>query len=287
MSVGPGIMERVRRPPVLLLLVAVLVAVGLLMAAVTGVFRGSSPLAAPSGCTARAGTATYSLDLAQTANASTIAAVGKRRGMPDHAVTVALAAALQESKLYNLPNGDRDSVGLFQQRPSQGWGSPRQLHNPRYAAAEFYAKLATIDGWATMPVATAAQEVQRSAAGDAYAQWEAPARVLAQALTGEIPAGLTCRYGDRDARASSVPAARRALLAELGPDPVGAVPARRGWTAASWLVAHASRYGLTRVSFHGRTWTRDTAAWRTDSSAGPVVRVSSGPAPAHVAAAAR
>src|SRR5262245_58022519 len=75
-----------------------------------------------------------SLDPDQMANAATIAAVGVRRGLPLRAVQVALAAAMQESKLTNLPGGDRDSIGLFQQRPSQGWGTEQQLADPRYAA---------------------------------------------------------------------------------------------------------------------------------------------------------
>ena len=76
----------------------------------------------------------YKLDLEQAQHATTIAAVGKRLGLPDHAVTVALAAAFQESNLHNLAHGDRDSLGLFQQRPSQGWGTPSQVMDPNYAA---------------------------------------------------------------------------------------------------------------------------------------------------------
>src|SRR5438132_8113797 len=95
-------------------------------------------------CTASIGPASYGLSLEQAANATTIAAVGKRMSLPDHAVTIALAAALQESKLYNLPGGDLDSVGLFQQRPSQGWGTPSQIMVPRFAAAAFYNHLALV-----------------------------------------------------------------------------------------------------------------------------------------------
>ena len=86
-------------------------------------------------------TTTYTLDIDQAANSTTIAAVGKRLGLPDHAVTVALAAALQESRLHNLPYGDRDSLGLFQQRPSQGWGTATEILTPSYAAAAFFRAL--------------------------------------------------------------------------------------------------------------------------------------------------
>ena len=98
----------------------------------------------------------------QTANAATIAAVGKRLGVPNHAVTVALATAFQESGLRNLDYGDRDSLGLFQQRPSQGWGSAATIRTPRLAAATFYAHLLRVRGWATLPVTEAAQKVQHS-----------------------------------------------------------------------------------------------------------------------------
>ena len=148
----------------------------------------------PPGCVATVDGTSYEVDLAQAANAATVAAVGKRAGLPDHAVTVALAAALQESHLRNLPYGDRDSVGLFQQRPSQGWGPRADLLDPVYAAGAFYDRLRKVPGWPTLSVAVAAQRVQRSALGSAYAQWEAEARALARSLTGEVAAGLSCRF---------------------------------------------------------------------------------------------
>ena len=138
------------------------------------------------------GSSGYELSFAQADNAKTIAAIGLQEGLPHHAVTVALAAALQESRLRNLPGGDRDSVGLFQQRPSQGWGTPLQLKDPRYAAAAFYRALGRVPGWATMSVTDAAQRVQRSATPEAYANWEAEARVLARILTREVPETIVC-----------------------------------------------------------------------------------------------
>jgi hypothetical protein len=143
-------------------------------------------------CTATIGTETYRIDREQAASARTIAEVATQVGMPHHAVTVALAAALQESKLHNISHGDRDSVGLFQQRPSQGWGNPTQLTTPSYAAAAFYRALTRVDGWDTMSVTHAAQHVQRSAAPGAYAKWEPEARVIARILTGEVPDRLVC-----------------------------------------------------------------------------------------------
>ncbi|HEX7659535.1 MAG TPA: hypothetical protein VF444_08655 [Pseudonocardiaceae bacterium] len=119
----------------------------------------SSPLSA---------TNSYVLSPTQADNAATIAGVGLRMGMPDHAVTVALATALQESKLVNLSGGDRDSAGLFQQRPSQGWGTFAQVTDPVHASRAFYDKLAQVPGWAQLSVTEAAQSVQRSAAPDGY-----------------------------------------------------------------------------------------------------------------------
>jgi murein DD-endopeptidase MepM/ murein hydrolase activator NlpD len=125
----------------------------------------------------------------QVANAATIISVGQELQVPVRGWVIAVATAMQESSLINLPGGDRDSIGLFQQRPSQGWGSLAQLHDPRYAATTFYQKLQTIDGWQAMPVTAAAQQVQVSAYPDAYAKWEAEATRLVSMLSG-VTAGL-------------------------------------------------------------------------------------------------
>ena len=106
----------------------------------------------------------------QIGNARTIAQVGRDRGLPERAVVIALATAMQESSLRNLDYGDRDSLGLFQQRPSQGWGTPEQVQDPVYAAGKFYDGLVLVPGWQTMRVTDAAQWVQRSAYGELYQQ---------------------------------------------------------------------------------------------------------------------
>jgi hypothetical protein len=218
------------------------------------------------GCTVTATSAvpsgapvTFTLSGEQANNAATIAAVGIRLGMPDHAVTIALAAALQESNLYNLPDGDRDSVGLFQQRPSQGWGTRAQILDPIYAATAFYQRLRAQPEWAALSVADAAQLVQRSAAPFAYAQWEPRARANAAALTGEVPAALTCR-----GLAFNEPSDNLIVTAaaELGTTVLsGAHSDVRGWSISSWLVAHASRLGIDQVTFDGRTWTMTSGIW--------------------------
>ncbi len=134
----------------------------------------------------------YPLDREQVANANVITEIAGVLGLPHHAVTVAVAAALQESRLHNLRSGDRDSLGLFQQRPSQGWGTPAQILDARYASAAFLRALERVDGWQAMSVNDAAQRVQRSATPTAYAASEGEARAIARATTGEVPGALTC-----------------------------------------------------------------------------------------------
>jgi len=221
----------------------------------------------PPTCQLGSGPTALVLDPEQASNAATIAAVAKRMGLPNHAVTIALATSLQESKLRNLPYGDRDSLGLFQQRPSQGWGTPAQLLTPAFAAAAFYDHLRRISGWQTLPVAEAAQDVQHSADGSAYAAWEEAARALARALTGEVVAVFGCRYpsAQEPQRARLVSLARR----ELGR---GALTrhgsTRQDWLVAQWLVAHAYSYGVVDVTVRGRRWTHDSLAWKPDARAG-------------------
>ncbi len=169
----------------------------LLIAAVaaTSLVLKSGPLASllsPDGCTATVGDRTVTLSPEQAVNAATIAAVATQRGLPARASTIALAAAYQESGLRNLDGGDRDSAGLFQQRPSQGWGSHAQVTDPVYASGRFFDQLVKVDGYTSMQVTAAAQAVQRSAFPGAYADHEADARVLASALSGSSAASLTC-----------------------------------------------------------------------------------------------
>jgi hypothetical protein len=121
---------------------------------------------------------------AQIANARTIAQVGRDRGLPERAVVIALATAMQESTLRNLDHGDRDSLGLFQQRPSQGWGTPEQVQDPVYAAGIFYDRLVQVPGWDTGRLTEIAQAVQRSGFPELYQRWEGLAGELATATSG-------------------------------------------------------------------------------------------------------
>lgn len=128
----------------------------------------------------------------QAQNAALIANIAVTRGLPDHAATVAIATAMQESRLTNLDYGDLDSLGLFQQRPSQGWGTAEQVSDMTYATNIFYDHLLQVPDWETIPVEDAAQEVQRSGYPELYAAWDAMARAWASGLTGERSAGVTC-----------------------------------------------------------------------------------------------
>jgi hypothetical protein len=219
----------------------------------------------PPACTA--GDYTVTPDQAQ--NAATIAGVGVRLGMPNHAVTVALATAMQESKLRNLTGGDRDSAGLFQQRPSQGWGTYAQVTDPVHAATSFYNKLRAQTDWTQLSVTEAAQLVQHSGAPDAYAQWEPEARVLAGALTGETPGVLTCHDLVLTPATANLPSI---AATELGTAALtGVHDQSRGWTLASWLVANAVRFGVDQVTYGTQQWTSATGTWTTIQSTTPTL----------------
>lgn len=144
-------------------------------------------------CSAVGPSETYSMDPDQLLNASIIADVAMRRALPQRAVIVALATAKQESNLRNIDYGDADSLGLFQQRPSQGWGSPAQITDPVYAAGKFYDALLKVPDWQDLSVTKAASDVQHNAYPNAYADWEPRATALAGALMGTTNGELSCR----------------------------------------------------------------------------------------------
>jgi len=150
------------------------------------------PLLADEECVVVVDGQEVSLSLEQAENAALIAAIGVRRGLPARATSIALATAIQESKILNLATGDRDSLGIFQQRPSQGWGTAAQVRDPVYATNAFYDALVEVEGYRDLPITEAAQAVQRSAYPDAYADHEDDARALASALTGNSPGTFHC-----------------------------------------------------------------------------------------------
>ncbi len=150
----------------------------------------------------------------QLANAATIVAVGKQLNVSEHGQVAAIATAMQESTLTNLDHGDRDSLGLFQQRPSQGWGTPAQIMNPTYAATQFYQRLLAEPGWQQMSVNDAAQAVQRSGTPNAYAKHEQAARAMLAAVHGAHCTATTSEVvgtGDCTAIQAPTPAAMAAI----------------------------------------------------------------------------
>ena len=194
-------------------------------------FRNVTSPPPPPGCQAGTGVQAIDLDPEQAEVAATIAGVAARHRLPRQAVTIALAAALQESKLHNLDYGDRDSVGIFQQRPSEGWGSATQLQDPVYATTKFYAALAKVHGYTAMPVYQAAQDVQHSADGSAYQQWTDIARQLTGYFTGKSPHDVSCWYTpagqanlagvERQIGQTFGPAGRKAVVVRITTDRSG------------------------------------------------------------------
>ncbi|GAA2254778.1 C40 family peptidase [Streptomyces amakusaensis] len=156
----------------------------------------------------------------QIPHAKTIIATGISLKVPERGQVVALATALQESRLRNLNYGDRDSLGLFQQRPSMGWGTPEQVRDPVYASTKFYEGLLKVPGWESMTITQAAQAVQLSGFPDAYAQWEPLSRALQKAIAAVLPEGGTAPDGDNPT-SGCVPGEDGA---EFGPIPPGTVP---------------------------------------------------------------
>ncbi|GGU81363.1 hypothetical protein GCM10010260_12160 [Streptomyces filipinensis] len=213
--------------------------------------------------------ASYEFTPEQAVNAATIAAVGTGRGMPERAVTIALATALQESGLRNIEHGDRDSLGLFQQRPSQGWGTEQQIMDPAYAAGIFYAHLAKVPDYAALPLTEAAQEVQRSGYPEAYAKHEPDAKLLAAALTGRAAATLTCDgRPEPAARATGPDAVRAALVGDFGRDALQETGAEVGGTP----VPSPSPSPSVTATAHGRTVTVPVPQGRRTDASGRTER---------------
>ncbi|MBP3034907.1 hypothetical protein J2M53_01380 [Arthrobacter sp. zg-ZUI100] len=255
--------------PVLALIVLFLVAVTVYAVSVLREPEDEPPAAAE--CTATADGVQYSLTPGRAATAALMAGISVERGMPPRAASIAIATAIQESGLRNLDYGDEagpDSRGLFQQRPSQGWGSEEQIMDPVYASNAFYNALEKVPDYLNLPLTVAAQTVQRSAFPDAYADHEPEARAFASALTGQSPASLTCTLGP-PSTSGSPDAVLASLTAVYGPVDA-TVEGNRitvagtgsyGWSVAQWAVANAEALSLDSVAFDKQRWTRATGTW--------------------------
>ncbi|MFC3299910.1 hypothetical protein FJV46_04230 [Arthrobacter agilis] len=234
-------------------------------------------------CSATVGPDTFELTPEQTGNAALISGVAVNRGLPARAASIAIATAIQESRLENIDYGDDagpDSRGLFQQRPSQGWGTEEQVMTPLYATSAFYDALVQVPGYETLPITEAAQTVQRSAYPEAYADHEPEGRAFASALTGNSPASMNCTLraptGAGDALAVSTAADE--IFGPLG----GAVDGTRltldvsgtlGWATAQWAVANASMLHITSVAYSGLAWDRAEGGWSQTASEPGVLTV--------------
>jgi hypothetical protein len=228
-------------------------------------------------CEVRTPEGAVKLDLEQAANAATIAAVSQRKRLPEKALVIAYATAFQESKIRNLIGGDRDSIGLFQQRPSQGWGKAEKISDPAYATSRFFDALVKVKHYQELPVHVAAQKVQRSADGSLYAQHEASAKVMAAGYTGRVISSVRCWYSPDRRTKPRQAAAAQLLQTGYGPrvrlkgDVVTVDGPALGWSVAAWAVSQAQSYGLTEVSYDGKHWRADDgfSGWTDDKKASP------------------
>jgi hypothetical protein len=237
----------------------------------------------PTGCYFGSGEERTHLSAEQAANAATIAAVGHRDGMDERAVAVAFTTAMQESELINVDYGHDDSLGLFQQRPSMGWGSEEELMDPVYSSFKFYEKLRRTDGWQDMTLAEAAQAVQISAYPELYAQWEDEATAFASVLAGGLESGLMCVSGTADEVATDPAALAEAYEYQWGIEAtgvdastvvIGPYEAEPGWNRAAWAVARAYDHSIASVAYDGMVWTPGEEGWTAAEDEGGATEVS-------------
>ncbi|MEU4524728.1 C40 family peptidase [Amycolatopsis sp. NPDC024027] len=180
----------------------------------------------------------------QLANAAIITSVGKQLQVPEPGWIIAVAVAIQESTLRNLDHGDLDSLGLFQQRPSQGWGTPQQVMDPTYAATQFYRHLQAISGWQEVSLNDAAQAVQRSGTPNAYGQHQSAAQAIVAAV-----AGVSCKNagaGDCANIVAPTPAALTAINHACGQR---GLPYMWGGNGPEYGDAGFDCSGLTRAAY--------------------------------------
>lgn len=240
----------------------------------------------PSGrCTVTLGERSDTKTAEQANNIALIVAGSIRQGLPARAASIAVATAIQESSLRNIDYGDRDSVGLFQQRPSQGWGSVEQIMDPYYSTDRFYEALRQISNWPDLEITVAAQAVQRSAFPDAYADHEEEGRLWASALTGH-GGDVTCDLGD--ATATTARAFTERVAADFGDDAYTFMVADIDQQAATvsaaaeetleaalqrWAVAVADVEGVIVSADAGAGWVRDGGPYEREGASGTTVEL--------------
>ncbi len=206
----------------------------------------------------------------QAGNAAVIVAASFKAGLPERAALVALATAWQESGLRNLDYGDRDSLGLFQQRPSYGWGTEAEIMDPWYASARFYEELVKFDDWESVDINDMAQKVQRSGFPEAYRKHEGNAVALGGALRGSRPGSLACF--DRTEDPGSVSAFEAIISVvpgvELAVDGTTATLSSSDdtalWAAVQLALAHTRAGGISSAQVGDQAWEQGPqAVWHT------------------------
>lgn len=243
-------------------LVVLVATIGLLMYA----FRDRPAPPPTPHCVATTGDHAVRISSDQAWWTSIIVGTSLKRGLPARAASIAMATVYQETGIRNLDHGDRDSVGLFQQRPSQGWGTVEQIMDPYYSTGRFYDALVKVDDWEKGDITTVAQAVQRSGHPEAYRKHEGNARALASTFTGWTPAGLSCIHDVVDADAEGLDAFLVRTLGVAAGDRDGdTVTYRVGSKQHAWSIAHVAvatgaRFGTTEVQVADRRWGHDRAA---------------------------
>jgi hypothetical protein len=257
--------------------VAVVVA---LIVGVVVVWSGvtKTPLPIADRCEATVNGRTTTIDPEQARNAAIIAGVSVQRGLEPRAASIALATAYQESGIRNLDYGHADSLGLFQQRPSKGWGTKEQVMDPWYSSTAFYKAMVKIKKWEAKDIGDVAQAVQRSAYPDAYDKHVDNARTLASSLTGQTPASFSCvvsspAAGDPSAMSDFLGRTLGTKVVEIAVTEAGlqvqAQTPRQAWAVAHLAIANAGRYGLASVKIGPSTWTHSTTGLATWQGADP------------------
>ena len=246
---------------VLALAVVVLLALGLGLYLWLRSHELTAPVPGQQRCVATANDRSVVLDLDQAHYTSIIVGLSVKRRLPPRAASIAMATVYQETGIRNLDHGDRDSVGLFQQRPSQGWGTAKQLLDPYYATGKFYDALVKIKNWETDDINDVAQKVQRSGYPEAYRDHEADARVLASTFTGHSPAGFSCleREGNPGRPAALVKSIEKTFgkvsdQIEKKVITIDADSDALAWAYASHALANSKLYGVVLIKIGGRQW---------------------------------
>ena len=259
----------------LFVVLSVLFGAGWFLVKAMGDRPAPSPQPVTQGCVVTANGTSAFFTPEQMKWASVITAESIRRGLPARAATIALATAMQESSLRNLDHGDRDSVGLFQQRPSKGWGTVEQIMDPWYSSGTFYDHLVKVKNWQTDDVNDVAQKVQRSGVPEGYRKHVEAAKALASVLTGHTPAGITCAIRgaelekslheqvlDKGLEGKAVAETEGKTITITAKSPTYA------WAAAQLMMANVRDARVRGVSVdpapgQGQTWTMESNTYAT------------------------